>query len=180
MPTKRLTPEQLIELITGGATKRPGVHVHRVGEKGSAADALKDLLGEDHPLVGLLGGAHPLSELFEDPTVKAAAKRGEDQGIALLRERAKAYTAGASVPFNIGDLVVPKPGTCYDQSGLPAMVIAVNAAARPLFGGSGEPGTQTFGMIPNLRVLRLEADGKMAPFWVEAAEFEAYVSVDKR
>jgi hypothetical protein len=98
--------------------------------------------------------------------------------IARLREAAHRFTRDGEVypnPFEIGDLVTPRPDSPYSGGrGLPHVVVDFDPEAFPYFSGSPDSATN-WGSVPNLRILAMSHDGEsMAAIWVEAAYFEHY------
>lgn len=67
----------------------------------------------------------------------------------------------------------------YERTGAPAIVLDVRPTAQPVF-TAGEIGSPTFGMVPDLRILCINAEGDMFPVWVESGNFERYVPIAAR
>lgn len=88
-----------------------------------------------------------------------------------LRDEAAYYARHC--PFLVGDLVTPRKGTTMTGAGEANIVIDVNEVAEPNL-SLGEVGSSRHGNRYDMRVLAWRA-GRFAPFWVESAEFEAWV-----
>lgn len=77
-------------------------------------------------------------------------------------------------PFKVGDLVTPAQGTTQRWHDTPHLVIETrDGGFDPR---AGEPGSDAFALVPDLRVLVMTDRKTVAAFWVRSEDFESYVA----
>ncbi|MCW6507082.1 hypothetical protein [Lichenifustis flavocetrariae] len=118
-----------------------------------------------------------MEAIFKGMAEQAAkeAKRAKPLPEAVvmeLREAAKRYARVN--PFKVGDLVTPTTGANIKGQGDPHVVIGLR---QPTYAFDGNPGSHTYGLRIDMRVLQI-IDGLTVPFWVESAMFDAWNDPD--
>jgi hypothetical protein len=110
----------------------------------------------------------------------AAAKADEDDAPELTHAeqietlRAAAPRFARANPFAVGDLVTPVQGSDLKSIGAPHLVIATrDGGFDPR---AGEPGSNAFALVPDLRVLVMTSREAVVAFWVRSENFESYVA----
>lgn len=121
--------------------------------------------------------------MFEEILRKTAEKARDEEGakprilpeaaIARLREVMPAYRADV-VQFAPGDLVTPRRDATVKGTGEPHLVIDVlSGLDRHYRFDQGEAGSNTWGQLIDMRVLRIDGDRTVA-YWVQSADFDTY------
>lgn len=125
-----------------------------------------------------------------------AAREGGDEAKLTIEQRverittfAKLYATPATERFLVGDLVSPAKGSGAKGAGEPHIVVevrvrndeeaAIDTAKFP--GNDISPSfSNGYGRFADLRVLAVDEDGDVAPYWVESWQFEPWKpSADK-
>lgn len=169
------------------------------GNGDEAEKAAAEAQGMDRKVADLetkLGGERPgnFAEMLQ--AMAKAAREGRDE-VKLTNEQkveritafAKLYDTPAPVRFNLGDLVSPAKGSGARGSGEPHVVVelrvrndeeqAIDTAKFP--GTDRAPSvSNAYGRIADMRVLAIDEDGDVAPYWVESWQFETWTApIDK-
>jgi uncharacterized protein YodC (DUF2158 family) len=79
-------------------------------------------------------------------------------------------------PFKVGDLVTPRKGVNIINEGEPHIVLEIDLAAEAVWGEPSQLGHPAWGARPNIRVMGLSNDGSYICWWVEAFEFEPWLT----
>lgn len=91
--------------------------------------------------------------------------------IASLDKAFARYALHASeCPFDIGDLITPRPDSFYPHAGLPHKVLEIMVDTEPVW-ADVHAGTMRDGALLNIRV-GVWYNGSMHAFWAESWQFE--------
>lgn len=100
-----------------------------------------------------------------------------EQQISRLKSFAQRYHEPAHRRFEVGDVVTTSANTYIKEPGVPAIVLeiraphddeeTINTAKYP---GSSEvePGAGSYGLLFDMRVLKIHGEGEVYPMWVES------------
>lgn len=108
-----------------------------------------------------------------------------EQKVERITAFARLYQTPAHARFNVGDLVTPSAGSGAKGHGEPHVVVElrVRSDEEEAIDTAKFPGTDrapsvsnAYGRIADMRVLAIDDDGDVAPYWVESWQFEAWTA----
>lgn len=113
-----------------------------------------------------------LQRLAQDADAPRISAVGQ---VAVLKEGLERYRARC--PYRIGDFVTPRRDTAMRGQGEPHLVVDLLDIGRVF---NGDPGSNVFGVKPDMTVLHVESGGLVVGYCVESWMFEPWVNPEEK
>ncbi len=98
-------------------------------------------------------------------------RHSSETQIERLKDFLPQYDVGV---FNVGDIVMARPGFNSRMVGVPGIVVELNEEDRPIFEGAAEAGSAHYGHKPAIRVAYITSSDDIVLFWNERHEYHPW------